>query len=361
MRYGVALVIGCLASLLAAPVFAQSTPVAEVRATTPSMALSLRQEIIQKISGGTAIMPPLMSTHAGDCCGADAANYFGRLPATSNWLGWHWGFGGAPEGMVARTYFATFSNSSCLLVYNAGHGQGFFSTTPDEDFSPTPTRDFIRRVVNEMGCDVALSSMPITGENASFQSYIGYTGGDLHAALAMPEHAPPIGTPLRYFIEPAIGTMNYALSLRSYDKVIVSGLSGGGWTTTLLAAIDVRITHSYAIAGSVPLAYRNGAEGDWEQLAGIRQIGVDYPDLYLMGTIDAAGAPTRHVGLLYNGNDSCCFKGPVATAFASWLKPYAAVNGFGPLRIFVDPVQSVHAIHSSHVDAIIQDALNAGL
>ena len=52
------------------------------------------------------------------------------------------------------------------------------------------------------------------------------------------------------------------------------GLSGGGWTTTLYAAIDPRVRLSFPVAGTLPdylRLGRPGDKGDWEQF---------YPDLY---------------------------------------------------------------------------------
>ena len=37
-----------------------------------------------------------------------------------------------------------------------------------------------------------------------------------------------------------------------YKHIVMAGLSGGGWTTTISAAIDPRITLSMPIAGSMP-------------------------------------------------------------------------------------------------------------
>ena len=42
--------------------------------------------------------------------------------------------------------------------------------------------------------------------------------------------------PLRYFVEPAILTINYAKQQLGYKHVHMMGLSGGGWTTTIVSA-----------------------------------------------------------------------------------------------------------------------------
>lgn len=340
--------------------FGLAAPIGETRISTPAAVPAVRASIISTITGGAGL--PDMAIFDGNGYGGNPVSYYGRTPATTRWLGWYFRFGGPDStGVVARTHFSTFAGSRCLFIYNGGHGEGFFApAVPDPTNAPmAETQAFVRRIVNTLGCDVILSSMPLSGENAQFAAYLGYaiqsslSLHDLLGTLAL--HKPPRGTPLRYFIDPVRASLSYALSLRSYDMIIEAGISGGGWTTTLHAAIDPRITHSYAIAGSVPFANRAKNEGDWEQYAGIKQLDIDYDDLYLMGTIDAAGLPTRKVGLLYNGVDECCFKGPAVNGFAGWLKMRAARDGFGSLRILIDPDKVQHRIHSTFVDAIIAD------
>jgi hypothetical protein len=72
-----------------------------------------------------------------------------------------------------------------------------------------------------------------------------------------------------------------------HNAVHMQGLSGGGWTTTLAAALDVRITNSYPTAGSLPLyttvTHPENGFRDWEQLLpGLTQ--ARYLDLYIMGS-----------------------------------------------------------------------------
>jgi hypothetical protein len=83
------------------------------------------------------------------------------------------------------------------------------------------------------------------------------------------------------------------------------GLSGGGWTTNLISAIDDRIKYSFNVAGSIPLYYRNaGSIGDIEQfLPQLYRDIAGYPDLYVLG---ASGKGRKQVHIL-NRQDNCCF------------------------------------------------------
>ena len=87
---------------------------------------------------------------------------------------------------------------------------------------------------------------------------------------ARPAHPyPACQHTMRYFVEPVVLTINHLLSL-GYKNIFMMGKSGGGWTTTVAAAVDPRISASFPIAGSVPLDLRVGAYahadiGDYEQ------------------------------------------------------------------------------------------------
>ena len=75
---------------------------------------------------------------------------------------------------------------------------------------------------------------------------------------------------MQYFIEPVVLAINYAETL-GYTHFVMLGLSGGGWSTTLAAAIDPRIQLSFPTAGSVPFdlkvwPYKGSDTGDYEQL-----------------------------------------------------------------------------------------------
>ena len=91
----------------------------------------------------------------------------------------------------------------------------------------------------------------------------------------------------------------------NYKDINMVGLSGGGWTTNLLAAIDERIKYSFSVAGSMPLYYRSGGSmGDIEQfLPELYRDIAGYPELYVLG---AFGKGRKQVQIL-NRNDDCCF------------------------------------------------------
>src|SRR5437763_4421549 len=81
-----------------------------------------------------------------------------------------------------------------------------------------------------------------------------------------------IGSPIKYFLEPTAVSLNYLKSsdraggFPKYRAFHMVGLSGGGWTTTVYAAIDPTIRCSFPVAGTIPLYLRSGGSvGDREQ------------------------------------------------------------------------------------------------
>ena len=57
---------------------------------------------------------------------------------------------------------------------------------------------------------------------------------------------------MEYFLEPAIQAMNYWQVHRMFSQDDFVGLSGGGWTGTVLQALDPRLTTAVLNSGSLP-------------------------------------------------------------------------------------------------------------
>ena len=118
------------------------------------------------------------------------------------------------------------------------------------------------------------------------------------------------GSVMKFFLQPVSVCLRYLKSradvdgFPSYEDFSMIGLSGGGWTTTVYAAIDPTIRLSFPVAGTIPLWLRSGGSvGDTEQtLSSFYQI-AGYPDLYVLGS---HGSGRKQVQIL-NRRDDCCF------------------------------------------------------
>ena len=133
--------------------------------------------------------------------------------------------------------------------------------------------------------------------------------------------------PFRFFLEPIVRCLDYVEAHYNYDEIDMIGLSGGGWTTTVYAALDQRIKRSFPIAGSVPNYLRVGFEGlgDEEQDdPGFYSI-ANYCELYVMGSY---GADRGQLQIL-NRYDSCCFYGTRHTNWVDSVQQAVSKLGLG--------------------------------
>lgn len=137
-------------------------------------------------------------------------------------------------------------------------------------------------------------------------------------ALDMPPEPHQNVTSLRPFLEPVAVSLNYAQA-QGLTEAVMAGLSGGGWTTTVYAALDPRITLSVPVAGSLPGGLPVGSRDSEQDLPGLA---IDYLDLYLM----AASEGRTQVQVL-NSDDPCCFKGKYAPAYAGFVRKRAGELG----------------------------------
>jgi dienelactone hydrolase len=90
------------------------------------------------------------------------------------------------------------------------------------------------------------------------------------------------------------------------ERIGMTGLSGGGWQTIVLSALDERVRASAPVAGfngigAKAVARAFGDTGDPEQSATDLFAAVDYPHL-------AALTAPRPLLLAFNAEDDCCFR-----------------------------------------------------
>jgi dienelactone hydrolase len=108
------------------------------------------------------------------------------------------------------------------------------------------------------------------------------------------------------------------------SRIGATGLSGGGWQTTLLAALDPRITVSVEVAGigSRESNLTNPKDTyEIEEDAPDLMQGFDYPEFVAM----RAAKPTM---LIHNAVDSCCFRAPLVVPYVyDNVKPFFQLYG----------------------------------
>jgi polygalacturonase len=191
-------------------------------------------------------------------------------------------------------FFIPVKRNNRLVLLNPGHSCKLTSP-PDSD-------NRIEQTVTgllQSGFDVLAVFMPHVSEEGCNLDHCSV----INTGLGPGDHPATYG--LRFFLEPEIVSLNYLMLKNNYADINMVGLSGGGWTTNLLASIDNRIRYSFSVAGSMPLYYRSDPSmGDIEQfLPALYRDIAGYPDLYVLG---AFGKGRKQIQIL-NRRDDCCF------------------------------------------------------
>ena len=88
------------------------------------------------------------------------------------------------------------------------------------------------------------------------------------------------------------------------DRVAMTGLSGGGWQTVVLSALDERVRVVVPVAGHSPVWQRVSCH---EDIGDLEQVPVDLCTVADFDTMTALLAP-RPTQLIYNLRDDCCFR-----------------------------------------------------
>ncbi|MCG8419146.1 MAG: hypothetical protein MJE77_14515 [Proteobacteria bacterium] len=238
-------------------------------------------------------------------------------------------------------YFRPIERNNRLFIYHQGH-----------------TGDFIvgKAVIAKLvasGYAVLGLAMPLVGMNNrpvhDFE-HLGRHQLTKHSRFVLVESAE--FSAIRFFAEPVAVALNHALATAEYDSVAMTGISGGGWTTTLYAALDPRVERSYPVAGTLPFYLRSKRHrntwGDFEQnLPALYRI-ANYLELYLMGSSGQGRAQLQ----ILNKYDSCCFSGISYQTYHHIIQWRAERLG-GSFDVFLDDSHHEHKISERALAAIL--------
>ena len=251
-------------------------------------------------------------------------------------------------GLAASTAFVLYPkgpNLHKVVIVHHGHACDLL----DRGEHPVHLEFAIRKLV-AAGYTVAAMRMPL------YQSPAHCGASRAHDKLF--DLRPRAGSPVQYFMEPIARTVNYLVTHhQELVEIDMIGLSGGGWTTTLYAAIDPRIVKSIPVAGTLPL-YLRGAHynHDLEQyVASLYRI-AGYQDLYVLG---ATGNGRLQLQIL-NRYDDCCFGEKQHTAgsppYTDAIRQYQrdVQNTLGQLK---SGAFALHLDESAHYHQISTDAI----
>ncbi len=237
-----------------------------------------------------------------------------------------------------------------LILYHHGHNVPLSGV--DAGWRET-TRYFL-----DAGFSVMLFWMPLEGENTvtayGVPGYAGPVTFGSHDEMAwVLENAD--GSFLRFFLEPVVSALNFAGTFYSYRDINMIGLSGGGWTTHLAAALDERISYSFPTAGSLPLYLLEGPcpfgpTGDAEQTwPAMYQDTASWLDIYILGSY---GRGRRQVHVI-NQADPWCYWGIGYRTYEPFITNTVARLGAGSYGVFLDSSHAEHRISDCALNSVI--------
>lgn len=166
----------------------------------------------------------------------------------------------------------------------------------------------------------------------------------------------PEGMPLlQLFLDPALRAAKWARD--TFGAVLFSGLSGGGWTTDLVASLDPGITLAASVAGGLPHNIRNKTDdaGDWEQVErGTVPVyeRLSFAGMYAAGALEVGRTKIQ----VYNQFDDCCFRCDGRRLPLEGLERQARAVVSGDYSIYCTYGVTLHAFHPAaveHVKAVI--------
>jgi hypothetical protein len=229
-----------------------------------------------------------------------------------------------------------------LLLYHQGHNE--------QDFidSKRQIRKFLASGYDVMAFALLLknqNSQPIV--DVPQQGKLKLTTHDQMKFLT-----PEKGNPVKYFIEPVIVALNGVKANYHYEHIFMTGISGGGWSTTLAAAIDPRIEKSFPVAGSFPIYLRADRDwGDYENTIPAIYNSVNYLDLYILGSY---GAGRKQVQIT-NQFDACCFAGVKWKTYVGAVESRMHELGSGEYDLFMDSSHGEHKISDVALERMLRE------
>lgn len=254
------------------------------------------------------------------------------------------------QGLVSNIVLVKAGEETeTLLLYYTGHG-GMI--------------DYDRKNISKLvraGYDVLILYMPMKGLNEpnTGNNPVAALETECCGAVRLGQHQQLslLDRPISYFLAPVAIGLNYAESI-GYTNFIMIGFSGGGWATTVYAALDLRISASFPVAGSAPLWMRipGYEEGDFEiQYLELYKI-ANYLELYLMGAFGEG----RYQNQILNFYDPCCFGGGRAVYYVPAIRKRLEELGAGNFTVWIDNRTIGHALGENTYNHILNILKNEG-
>ena len=265
------------------------------------------------------------------------------------------------------------ANNNRLVIAHQGHQGGMGDGVGDA----------VNRLL-QSGFTVLVMQMPLVDWNTDNTIVLPDGGGTVKIGeMGSSGHnemfdrlTPPIlpdGSVFRFFLEPVVQGVNYFLATTPAGlDVSMLGLSGGGWTTHLAAAIDPRIRQSFPVAGAYPLycrtrpfpTFSHDVEQYYEPLYreidtnndGISDAAAGIASWLEIFALGGYGNTRLQIQIL-NLYDTCCFFGNAFETYADFVSGVVKTLDQGEWELHSDTTHESHIISPDVLNNVIMPAL----
>ena len=161
-----------------------------------------------------------------------------------------------------------------------------------------------------------------------------------------------VKNPLRWYLEPMVVTVNY-LAARKFSDISSIGLSAGGWVTTMVAAVDQRVSRTIAVAAGYPIYIR---QHNWLKETPLPQLykplldTASYLDTYVLA---ATGSDRQYIQI-FNQYDRCCYRNRFSELYAQAVADTVERTGGGKFEALIDETHADHKISEWAIDVVLE-------
>lgn len=233
----------------------------------------------------------------------------------------------------------TVSNGKCAFVFR-GHSSELYGTEQ----------------VNELlaaGFDVWYTAMPKTLENTTTNPTVTTVGVGGHNEMITGGLDRVGYCCLKLFFFDKIEALNYLDANYSYTDYYATGCSGGGYTTTMIMAMEERFSRGVHVRGWKPYIFCDFTDEalnlrDFEQYGGLATSGARVEDFFvntctMFDIIAMAGSNNRTNYYSHHYADSCCFTKFTYNLWKDYYKSYLSSLSCG-----LDVAVNTNALYTTH-------------
>jgi dienelactone hydrolase len=326
---------------LAAPRYFMTNPADLITAYLPEDAKRLRQDLIAAVFGPAGLplerLPDSIETGISDPRFDGLAGLDGIDRIVVEF---------AEGGWSRILHLRPRDKSQRVVLFHDGHGAGGLGRHTG-----------IFEKLLSAGHDVLVLALPGLSGNGNPGGYLPRVGWYSTHPWRILDLRP---YPLRFWMEPPVVAINYALAELDAVDVTMMGFSAGGWVTTVAAAIDDRIKASYPVAGTYPLYIRAGDEAKQSPRPQYHAPMIRAANYLEMYALAADGAERRQIQIL-NRYDRCCYNGIKGRLYEDAVRDAVAAIGGGAFSVFIDESHPRHKVSSLAIKTILADMNKAGM